>query len=47
MLFLKKIKNFWCCHKNIVVLWQNKEEWQLKYLMNLGAKLQKNPEMFA
>ena len=26
--FLKKIKNFWCCHKNIVVLWQNKEEWQ-------------------
>ena len=27
MLFLKKIKNFWCCHKNIVVLWQNKEEW--------------------
>lgn len=27
MLFLKKIKNFWCCHKNIVVLWQNKGEW--------------------
>ncbi len=27
MLFLKKIKNFWYCHKNIVVLWQNKEEW--------------------
>lgn len=28
MLFLKKIKNFWYCHKNVVVLWQNKEEWQ-------------------
>ena len=27
MLFLKKIKIFWYCHKNIVVLWQNKEEW--------------------